>query len=883
MDIARYKRAPEPLRRAPRLRASALSDADDAERLALSRRRAEIASRLSDPALPALPEPAFDGVLLWLLGSGVSDPGLRAFDLIPPAFCAHCLERARCSSSFAFVVHALTLAEALARADPARFAPGLAAMGAVPLAQSLLAADPQFLCTALNLFSAFLAPGDAAAAALVRRHIRQAAAQAQAPAAGDAEIGSALFFIESAFAARLATEKHARLAAECLIACLQLRYPHPALFRICYSLCAMIDQFPAHVMAFGQTRVLLILTQYLAEPALEPDSVAAAVCVFQRLFFHADAHSVYLYADDELFPRLLALVEFPSWLVRKVALRTLAIALQGNHGMAAQMLAALPVLERTVDAPFAFVRESADFLILLLECLPLADAEEAFERTAVVRLLEGADDFREEQAVRLGLAIVRHIISVAVCPGAIVRHNSFRQLFEAIVILMCDATAARLTARLLSRAPVAHTRPRLPRSSMSFSAPPPAARRPREAAASSIAEHFAELRSAPACLAHWHGVATRVLAVSKDRKRLRAVLPHIPLDFVLQAVVDGDPRTVRALALAVLSRCALSPDFPVDALVERGLIEILVQALPALPQASRLDALSLFGCVARRRPDVRYFLLADLVLERIPGDEKAVHCAKTAFVASCLVSPAPLPPEFCDWFEALLEDFMAADDPDIAIAFLSVVCENPAVVWEADALFGWVFARLAEGRSAEVCQEIIRLTNAAERVLGAAAFAARLPPEAHIVVLSRFSERFACFQVQSKVLKCLIAHAHVFGALDTRPLMEGLIAALPAVEYRLARLMCRALMAYSAPGVRFDPRVPAVVAPYALDSTLSAPVLTYLCALLRAPLCDEAHAAVIDVVEGIVDRLEAEDGVVGHYVSELLGLVDAHPLASTAQ
>jgi hypothetical protein len=420
MHLNQYKHTPDAVRRASTLHSSAIvTHADrDAEGLAISRQRVAISARLGDlTELSSLSESAFDALILWLLDSGISNLDLRAFDLIPPPFCSLCLSRVRSSSTFSFIVHVLTFIQTLAHTDPAHFLPGLIEMGTITLVESLLAEDPHYLCIALNVFSVFLTPDDAASSALVNAHFKRACRLAQSDAPRDAEIDSALFFIESAFAARLVTAKHARRAAACLIFHLTLRFPHPAICRISYSLCAMVDQFPAHVMAFGQTRVLLTLERYLAEAALPPDSLSAVLCVFQRLFFHIDAHSVYLYSDPELFALLLTLLDFPEWRARRAALRTLAIALQGDRAVAPRLLGALPVLERAADPPFAFVRERANFAILVLESLPAADAADALP--AVAGLIGGAEDLGEEQAARLALAVERAVAAAGLADAAL--------------------------------------------------------------------------------------------------------------------------------------------------------------------------------------------------------------------------------------------------------------------------------------------------------------------------------------------------------------------------------------------------------------------------------------------------------------------------------
>jgi hypothetical protein len=198
-----------------------------------------------------------------------------------------------------------------------------------------------------------------------------------------------------------------------------------------------------------------------------------------------------------------------------------------------------------------------------------------------------------------------------------------------------------------------------------------------------------------------------------------------------------------------------------------------------------------------------------------------------------------------------------------------------------DAIWDWVFGRLAETNSVKICHAIIKLTSAAERILGAAVFAARLPAQVHMALLWSFAEKFASYEILGKVLKILTRNARKFGELDMRPLIDRLLAAIPDSPYRVARLMCRALIAYCGTETGFDPRVPPIVAPFAPDRTLSRHVLAYFCALMRTPLSAKAHAVVLDAVEGISEEvavLETEPGMIGQLASELLAIVDASSL-----
>jgi hypothetical protein len=259
----------------------------------------------------------------------------------------------------------------------------------------------------LNLLGLFLAPGDQLSRDIVAQHFKLACALARSP--NDSDIHSGLFFIECAFSARLVSDTQARAAARCLILNLQMAFPHPLIFRICYSLCSMVDQFPAHVMAFGQTAIVSILTRYLAARDLPQDDLVSVICAFQRLFHCQDAHLVYLYGDADLIPRLVELVGFPSAFVCRTSLRTLQIALSADPTIGDLLCGGdlLATLAGLVDSepPFAVLREVQDFAISLIGAVTGDQFVRLLGAPAIARVVARAADLQDEQVGRLAAAL----------------------------------------------------------------------------------------------------------------------------------------------------------------------------------------------------------------------------------------------------------------------------------------------------------------------------------------------------------------------------------------------------------------------------------------------------------------------------------------------
>jgi hypothetical protein len=210
--------------------------------------------------------------------------------------------------------------------------------------------------------------------------------------------------------AHLVSEKQARIGARSLIFTLQMAFPHPYVFRVCYSLCWMVDQFPVHAMAFGQTAIISILTRYLGLGALPQDDLAAVICAFQRLFFHRDAHFVYLYSDRDLIPMLIALIGCDSIFVSRTALRTIQIAIASEPAIGDALCegALLETVARLVDAepPFSLLKEIHGLAVLLIGAVTANVFFQVLAVPVMARVIGALAELQDEQmAVAVEIAM----------------------------------------------------------------------------------------------------------------------------------------------------------------------------------------------------------------------------------------------------------------------------------------------------------------------------------------------------------------------------------------------------------------------------------------------------------------------------------------------
>jgi hypothetical protein len=190
-----------------------------------------------------------------------------------------------------------------------------------------------------------------------------------------------------------------------------------------------VDAFPEHVVAFGQTAIVAMLTRYLAEPGIPSDDLAGVLCAFQRLFFHPDAHWAYLVGDRDLIPRIIALLDSSADIVRRRALRTLEIACHEEPEIADQICEeALGAVSRVLesDPSFALKREASDFVGVLIGAVSARQFISVLGDDSVKAVIVGADEFSGEEVQRLVVALER---ATENCVG----EGVIRELREALI------------------------------------------------------------------------------------------------------------------------------------------------------------------------------------------------------------------------------------------------------------------------------------------------------------------------------------------------------------------------------------------------------------------------------------------------------------------
>jgi hypothetical protein len=158
-------------------------------------------------------------------------------------------------------------------------------------------------------------------------------------------------------------------------------------------------------MAFGQTAIVALLSRYLAEPSLPPRDLAAVVCAFQRLFFHRDAHFAYLFADADVIPRIVALADADTDLVRRTALRALQIALHAEPRIADALCDATVLRAAASEAPFVVWCEVVGFVAFLIGAVSARRFVEIVGETVVVRVVGEVRDLEERLKVRLAAGL----------------------------------------------------------------------------------------------------------------------------------------------------------------------------------------------------------------------------------------------------------------------------------------------------------------------------------------------------------------------------------------------------------------------------------------------------------------------------------------------